>query len=208
MTHFRGRQTWVLHGLSVILAFSATLTGTQAAACSKRDQGARTKVVARLYNTAQVPAVTRDNALAVATRALSPGIEIVWRSCDLPQVCGAVLTTGELVIRLVRTRAGRGNGAAFALGDALIDMAAGAGVFATIYVDRVEQMAEISEIDREVLLGRAIAHELGHLLLMTNAHTSSGLMRARWTAPVIRRSHPGDWALTKGDIATIQKRLR
>lgn len=208
MTHFRCRHTWVLQGLSVMLAFSATLTGTQAAAASKPAQGARTKVVARLYNTARIPAATRDNALAVATRALAPGIDIVWRKCDLPQACGAVLTTGELVIRLVRTPTGRGNSAVFELGHALIDNGAGAGMFATIYADRVEQMADISEIDREVLLGRAIAHELGHLLLMTTAHTSSGLMRAQWTAPVVRRSRPGDWALTKEDIATIRKRLR
>jgi hypothetical protein len=207
MTHFRSRQTWVLHGLSVILAFSAALTVTQAAAGSKGDQGARTKVVARLYNTAQVPAATRDNALAVATRTLAHGIDIVWRSCDHPQACAAVLTTGELVIRLVRTRTGNGNNAVFALGQALIDIGAGAGVFATVYVDRVERMAEISEIDREVLLGRTIAHELGHLLLMTNAHTSSGLMRAQWTALLIRRNRPGDWALTKENIATIRKRL-
>jgi len=208
MTHFRRHQTWTLQGPAIILAFSATLIGPQAAAASKRVQGAQIEVIARLYNTAQVPAATRDDALAVATRALAGGVDVVWRSCDLPQACGAVLTTGELVIRLVRTRTEGRNSRVFALGDALIDIGAGAGVFATIYVDRVEQMAEISEIDREVLLGRAIAHELGHLLLMTTAHTSSGLMRAQWTARVIRRSRPGDWALTKENIATVRKRLR
>lgn len=31
-------------------------------------------------------------------------------------------------------------------------------------------------------LGRALAHELGHYLLRTKAHTSRGLMRAAWTA--------------------------
>ena len=207
MTRFRCRQTWIFPGLSVVLALSVTLTGTQAAAASKPDQGARTKVVARLYNTAQINAAARDNALAVATLALDRSIDVAWRTCDLPQACAAVLATAELVIRLVRTRSASGDRAAFALGHALIDIGAGAGVFATIYVDRVEQMAEISEIDDEVLLGRVIAHELGHLLLMTNAHTSSGLMRAQWTAPIIRRSRPGDWALTEEDIATIRKRL-
>jgi hypothetical protein len=105
---------------------------------------ARTKVVARLYNTAQVPAATRDNALAVATRTLAHGVDIVWRSCDHTQACGAVLTTGELVIRLVRTRTGKDNSAVFALGQALIDIGASAGVFATVCTSR--SISEISAI--------------------------------------------------------------
>ena len=52
------------------------------------------------------------------------------------------------------------------------------GVLATIFVDSVELIASLSEIDATLLLGRAIAHELGHLLLGTNAHSVRGLMRA------------------------------
>jgi len=166
------------------------------------------EVVARLYNTAQVPAATRDKALAVATRALAGDIDIVWRNCDVPLACVAVLTTGELVVHLDRSRAEGRASAVLELGRALIDNGAGAGVFATIYVDRVAQMAEISELDGELLLGRAIAHELGHLLLGTNAHTSTGLMRPQWTAPEIRQNRPGDWTLTKEDLDTIRNRLR
>ena len=200
MTRFRRGPIWAL-------AFSATLTGTQTAAAPNPDHGTRIKVVARLYNTARVPTATRDDALVVATRALSPGVDIVWRKCDFEHACSSVPTAEELVIRLVRSRTGRGNGAVLELGHALIDNGARAGVFATIYVDRVEQMADTSQIDRAVLLGRAIAHELGHLLLMTTVHTSSGLMRGQWTTSVIRRRYPGDWSLTREDVVTIRKRL-
>jgi hypothetical protein len=31
-----------------------------------------------------------------------------------------------------------------------------------------------------IILGHAMAHELGHLLLGTNSHSSDGLMRAQW----------------------------
>ena len=51
-------------------------------------------------------------------------------------------------------------------------------------------MAERSTSNVAVLLGRAVAHELGHLLLKTNDHSEGGLMRAKayqrtskWKAP-------------------------
>ena len=81
------------------------------------------------------------------------------------------------------------------------------GVLATIFVDSVELIASLSEIDATLLLGRAIAHELGHLLLGTNAHSVRGLMRAVDTADV-RRHALADWALTTEDAAAIRRRLQ
>ena len=87
-------------------------------------------------------------------------------------------------------------------------MNARAGVLATIYVDRVERMAGLSEANTASLLGRAIAHELGHLLLATNAHSSSGLMRAYWSPRDIRGNQIADWVLTRKDAEAIRTRLR
>lgn len=36
------------------------------------------------------------------------------------------------------------------------------------------------QISRSVILGHAIAHELGHLLLDLKGHTTQGIMRAEW----------------------------
>ena len=58
---------------------------------------------------------------------------------------------------------------------------AGIGVLATIYFDRVMWLAHEAGTDSRVLLGRAIAHELGHLLLATTTHGPVGLMRAHWS---------------------------
>ena len=94
------------------------------------------------------------------------------------------------------------------LGEAFVDTGAGAGVLATIYADRVKLMAELSGTDAASLLGRAIAHELGHLLLATNAHSPSGLMRARWTPSDILGNQIADWVLTRKDAEEIRKRHR
>jgi hypothetical protein len=115
--------------------------------------------------------------------------------------------TGELVVRLARSSRTVTRTAAFALGDAFIDAEAGSGVLATIYVDRVEEMAAMSEADAAILLGRVIAHELGHLLLATSAHSTTGLMRGYWTPSVIRRNQMTDWMLTRNEADAIKRRL-
>src|SRR5262245_10114205 len=66
---------------------------------------ARARVTARLYNTAQVPAGIREAGLSAAARTLAAsGVEIVWADCDTPGACVQVPVTGELVVRLVRSR--------------------------------------------------------------------------------------------------------
>ena len=162
-------------------------------------------VPARLYNTAQVPAEARDAALAVATRALrAGGVGVSWQKCDEARACTRVPARRELIVRLVRSR----DTASYVLGEASIDTSAGAGVLATVYVNRVERMAALSETDATVLLGRAIAHELGHLLMATNAHSARGLMRAKWTAADLRRDQMADWLLTSEERESIRRRLR
>ena len=49
---------------------------------------------------------------------------------------------------------------------------------ATVLFDRVAKFAHRFGVKREVLLGYAMAHEMGHLLLPPNSHSISGVMRA------------------------------
>jgi hypothetical protein len=56
----------------------------------------------------------------------------------------------------------------------------GTGCYADLFYDRAEHLHEISGASLASILGHAIAHELGHLLLGTNSHSPAGIMRARW----------------------------
>jgi hypothetical protein len=47
-----------------------------------------------------------------------------------------------------------------------------------ILASRVFQIAQATGITKQVVLGAAIAHELGHLLLQTSTHSASGIMHA------------------------------
>jgi hypothetical protein len=67
-------------------------------------------------------------------------------------------------------------------------------------------LAAAAGIDAATLLGRAIAHELGHLLMATAAHGSHGLMRPIWSREDLRRGRGGDWMFTPQEIAAIRVR--
>ena len=91
------------------------------------------------------------------------------------------------MVRLVRSpKDGRPEDES--LGTALVDPATGTGVLATVYVDRVERLARGSNGDLGTLLGRAMAHEIGHLLMGRAAHAVRGLMRPRWTRAEVARN--------------------
>jgi len=52
---------------------------------------------------------------------------------------------------------------------------------ATLGGHAVKAAVERAGIDPGALLGRALAHEVGHLLLRSPGHSPGGLMRAVWT---------------------------
>jgi len=57
---------------------------------------------------------------------------------------------------------------------------------AIVFYDRARTTANGQTAAAPVLLGRAMAHEIGHLLLGANSHFPSGIMRASWSARELR----------------------
>lgn len=51
----------------------------------------------------------------------------------------------------------------------------------TVYSDRVQALISGRELSAPFILGHILAHEIGHVLLRTDAHADAGLMKARWT---------------------------
>jgi hypothetical protein len=89
----------------------------------------------------------------------------------------------------------------------MVDVERQAGTLATIYLDRIDSLAGEAKVDSGRLLGRAIAHEVGHLLLGTHDHAHAGLMRARWLTPELQRDWPLDWKLSDPEGARMRWRL-
>ena len=54
------------------------------------------------------------------------------------------------------------------------------GTIAYVFVDAVTEFTGAHLVPLSYVLGGAIAHEIGHLLLPPNAHRSDGIMRGTW----------------------------
>ncbi len=65
------------------------------------------------------------------------------------------------------------------------------GRIAYVLSDRVEQLSHTRGTDMAAVLGVAVAHELGHLLLPSHVHTTDGLMRKDWTRRDFQNARDG-----------------
>ncbi|HEX4769364.1 MAG TPA: hypothetical protein VH351_00935 [Bryobacteraceae bacterium] len=152
-----------------------------------------------LYDRAQAPAPTLDSATGQANYLFrAVGIRIKWEcpSPELPEDRGTDMTSAAfqqpdarpyVVVRLIR----RTPATVFpgALGYALPFARTGAHV--VIFYDRVEILAHSANEAVDVVLGYAMAHEIGHVLLGSSEHARGGLMQARWTSATWRLASSG-----------------
>jgi hypothetical protein len=91
------------------------------------------------------------------------------------------------------------------LGYSLPDAQSGAQ--ATVFYDRIEALGRLAGISVATLLGHAMAHEIGHVLLGTTEHSSDGIMKARWGKADYQRAAMGFLEFTPSQRAAIKERL-
>src|SRR5262249_36283823 len=147
---------------------------------------------------------------AAATTLAAAGIDTNWLTCgDIPDAgtstrCDTPLAASELSVRFVNLPGTASPHGELPLGYSLVDMKAGAGKLATIYVDRVRWLAAEAGADMPTLVGLALAHEIGHLLLGTNTHARAGLMRAVWSRAELQRGEAADWLFGRSEAARMR----
>ena len=141
------------------------------------------------------------------------GIGATWLQCwsaaasALPSACGRPLRAGEVILKIVPTGDANSVYHQASLGYSYVDSKDRRGSVATVYSDRVKELARSSGVSTGELLGRAIAHEIGHLLLGTNQHAAVGLMRAVWSGAEVRRSADTFWSFSKEEVRTIRQTI-
>jgi len=170
------------------------------------------RIVVRLYNLYGVADAELGQAETSAAAVLkTAGVDIVWRECVVkgraPRAndgCADVLGSNEVIVRVLTTPAAiRGREL---LGYSYVDGAAGRGVLSAVFADRVLRMAaQVDHSDeRGRLMGRAIAHEIGHLLLGSTTHSSGGLMRARWLLREVEQNLVRDWRFSDAEASSMR----
>lgn len=146
--------------------------------------------------------IVLSKAEAEATRLFrAAGISIRWVSCRETDACRRTLTRDELVLHIVH------NGktqSAFAFGEAFLGDD-GRGQYSDIFFDRVKAAPGNTNVGR--LLGVVAAHELGHLLLGSNAHAQVGIMQPVWERDCVRKLAMGLLAFTPDQARWMRQRI-
>jgi hypothetical protein len=122
--------------------------------------------------------------------------------------CAGTLREGtEFVLRLMASPEGTAGARKVAMGSSLVDHEAAGGALITVDANLVAQIAQSANADFATLLGRSVAHEVGHLLLGHARHSRSGLMRAVWSQDELRGIRPVDWGFSRSEAAQMRQGL-
>jgi hypothetical protein len=100
------------------------------------------------------------------------GVRVIWAEC-------ATGSPKDPLVIIIAPITGPWVGPTGALGLA-VRGANSSGRLAYVFYDRVQPLAEKHQMSDACLLGVAIAHEIGHLLLPYGSHSPSGLMKGEW----------------------------
>jgi hypothetical protein len=184
-----------------------------------KPQVAGQKIFVRLYNLAHVSAETLNHATQRATVVLATaGVRAIWqqetndaKEAHSVDLSGAHVwrTQDSALQRYLVLAVVRGVAADYlqgALGGAFPE--AQTGVNAIIFYDRVECLKQSDEIDIGILLGLAMAHEIGHVLLRSAAHSQAGIMKSPWTKADIQHAAARLGEFTAFERSKLRQRAR
>jgi hypothetical protein len=216
---YAGSSIAVRVSTAITIAFAmVSLTPTTGSAETRR-------VVVRVYDTGigDVDDVAlRTKAIRTAASIVEmAGVFVEWYDCTdngRRPVCQDARRSGNFIARIMPTLTstaplrklsvaalGAQGDAEPPLGFAVVDPDTHAGKMATVFHDQVQAVARRTGVARSELLGRALAHEVGHLLLGVRGHSRNGIMRAVWTDDELTRDRSDDWVFASADRQKLQQ---
>jgi len=164
-----------------------------------------------LFNDASLPASKVEQAQKVAAAVFArSGIAVEWLTCGRPNetpqeqfACGQESCPRHLQVRILSKSL---NLKESTFGISYLGEG-GEGFQADIFYAGVAHLEQGRINGSESVLGLAIAHELGHLLLGTDSHAVSGLMRRVWSADDLAAAAKGNLVFTEGESRRLRSRL-
>ena len=108
----------------------------------------------------------------------------------------------QLVVRLVPR--------SLTLGDTAFGVAflMNGGTFADVFFDRFKTLRtqNVRPVEASIV-GHVMAHEIGHLLLGSNAHSRHGIMQARWKRDQLRSIATGGLLFTRERAVQMRSKV-
>ncbi len=165
------------------------------------------EMIVQVYNWTSMPLQVLTAAEKEAARLFhAAGITALWVNCRVSfgearanPICVAPCPPSRIAVRIIpevpADRANRSLGVALSEG----------GIYATIFYPRVAEYAELRIATASQILGHAMAHEVGHLLLDNVPHARFGLMRGKWNAEDLRSMAMGDLGFSSQQSAMIRQ---
>ena len=142
--------------------------------------GAAPGIRVRVVNLAHIPERTVVAAQSTAGDIFrASGVPITWVDCAASGACHAKLGPSELWLQLLSKRPS--NLSESVLGFSLLTKEpSNNGGYAAVAWQGIREVVQYLRIDEVPVLGAAMAHELGHLILGPRAHSRNGVMVARF----------------------------
>ena len=196
--------------LAFLTAASMNLWG-KAPGSRDGDSQEKARLTVSVYNDAEVPAdvlkLAGNEAYQIFRQA---GIELYWLNCRIPAVseeasraCREAVFPEHLHLRIVRKSLGlKGEtlGISFQSDD-------GSGCYADLFYEPMEQLHQSDGTAIASLLGHVAAHEIGHLLLGGNSHSTTGIMHAHWTAEELASARVGGLIFSETESRRMKAKL-
>jgi len=173
------------------------------------------KIEIHIYNYSSIPDETLARAEQETARIFQHiDVGAIWRVCPLTsqeairnRACALPDVTTRLTLRLLSNSMADSFGVdGDIFGSAFLPGNEEFGVVANVYADRVRELANCKAC-LGAILGRVIAHELGHLLLGKNAHSAAGIMHTPWRARDLEPTREAAMSFLPGEAKRIRAQV-
>lgn len=168
-------------------------------------------ILVLVHNYAGVEPTVLKRAERSAARVLGTGgVQVNWLDCsqaaEASQQCQDPPNPSALVLHILPSRATRRAAPPGSLGFAVPPEPGQFGSFVGVFCDRVERLSSHG-FNEPVILGYAMAHEIGHLLLDVEGHSETGVMKAEWHRKELEQAVNGTLGFNAVQRSRIKRNL-
>lgn len=178
---------------------------------AREGGGAVKPITVSVYDDAGVGLAAMQEAEEISSAVFARvGIEVHWLNCGVngalthaSEECGYARFPANLQLRFLRKPR---DLKPETFGISYLN-ANGEGCYSQVFIEPIEELRGKFPIGLSTLLGHVATHELAHLLLGTNSHTATGIMRARWGTKELQSANMGGLRFFHEQQETMAERV-